>query len=124
MRKGEIIIAFAPPSARQLAARRGYVPYDVPLVKELAAIPGDRVCARGAEIFVDGVLAVRRVAKDAFGRTLPWWDGCRTLGKGEVFLLSPRVPRAFDGRYFGVTEERDIVGIALLVWADRSKGLS
>lgn len=116
MRKGDMIIAFAPNWARRLAAQRGYLPYGVPLVKQLVAVGGDRVCARGAEVFVDGALAARRFARDPHGRTLPGWQGCRTLSGDQAFLLSPGVPRAFDGRYFGVTSKRDIVGSAQLLW--------
>jgi conjugative transfer signal peptidase TraF len=117
IQKGEMLVAFAPLPARRLAAMRGYLPYGVPLVKQVAAISGDRVCARGANVFVNGEVAARRLAADASGRPLPSWRGCRTLVRGEAFLLSLHVPRAFDGRYFGVTRADDIIGEARLVWA-------
>ena len=108
--------AFAPEPARRLAARRGYVPYDVPLVKRVAAAAGDRVCAAGPDIFIDGKRAARRLRFDLKHRPLPWWEGCRTLQRGEAFLLSRSVPRAFDGRYFAVTTSRQIIGQAVCLW--------
>jgi type IV secretory pathway protease TraF len=45
------------------------------------------------------------------------WTGCRRLGPGELFLLSPGKPDAFDGRYFGVTLPGEILGRARLLWA-------
>lgn len=114
-RAGDMVVAWPPPAARSLAARRQYLPAGVPLVKNVAAVPGERVCAIGARILVGGrQVAVRRV-RDLAGRPLPWWAGCRTLGPGELFLLAPSA-EAFDGRYFGVTRRREIIGKAILLW--------
>lgn len=117
MRKGDMLVAFAPTHARELAARRGYLPYSIPLVKPIAAVSGDRICARGANVFVNGAFAARRLASDPLGRALPSWQGCTTLLPGEAFLLSQSVPQAFDGRYFGITQAKDIVGGATLLLA-------
>lgn len=111
-----MLVAFAPERARRLAGTRHYLPYTVPLVKQVAAASGERVCARGADVYVDGVLAARRFANDSRGRPLPWWQGCRTLHRGEAFLLSANVARAFDGRYFGVSGEDEIIGEGIFLW--------
>lgn len=116
VRTGDMVVAWPPMAARQLAARRLYLPLHVPLVKRVAAGAGDRVCARGEAIFIDGRAAASRRARDPRGRPLPWWSGCRRLGKAEVLLLSQGVARAFDGRYFGITQRRDIIGRATLLW--------
>jgi type IV secretory pathway protease TraF len=63
------------------------------------------------------VPAVTRRATDGARRTLPWWEGCARLGEGDAFLLMARAKASFDGRYFGVTRRRDIVGKAHLLWA-------
>ena len=113
---GDMAVAWAPASARALAGERGYLPSSVPLVKRVAAVSGSSVCARGAVILVnDRVIALRRHA-DAAGRPLPWWEGCRRLGADELFLLMAETPDSFDGRYFGISEARDIVGKAVLLW--------
>lgn len=117
LQEGDMLVAFAPMPTRRLAARRGYLPFNVPLVKTVAGVSGDRVCARGADVFVNGKFAARRLAMDLLGRPLPAWQGCRTLLHGEVFLLSRSVSRAFDGRYFGITRAEDVVGKAILLWA-------
>lgn len=113
---GETAIAWPPPSARRLAARRHYLPKGVPLVKNVAAVLGARVCANGPTILVNGRRAAVRRSRDRAGRRLPWWSGCRTLGKGELLLLSPGVPEAFDGRYFGITRAREVIGKGMLLW--------
>ena len=119
---GEMVVAWPPSPARQLAAARRYLPFNVPLVKRVAAIAGDRVCATGDRIYVNGRLAAHRRSRDPSRRAMPWWSGCKVLRAGELVLLSPGMPLAFDGRYFGVTRRDDLVGKAALLWAKPGKG--
>ena len=114
--RGDMVVAWPPASARALAAERHYLPLGVPLVKQVAAIAGDQVCGRGAELLINGLAVAARRAADPSGRPLPWWTGCVRLGGGDVLLLSPNVPQAFDGRYFGITRRSEIVGKAKLLW--------
>ena len=113
---GDMAIAWPPPSARRNAARRHFLPAGVPLVKNVAAVAGSRVCAKGPAVSVNGRPAAVRRSRDRAGRRLPWWSGCRTLGKGELFLLAARVPEAFDGRYFGITRASEVIGEGRLLW--------
>lgn len=113
---GELVIAWPPPEARRLAARRRYLPQNVPLVKAVAATNGDLVCAIGSLIIINGHPALTRRVSDPSGRRLPWWQGCHQLRKGELFLLSSNSPLAFDGRYFGVTRSNEVSGGAQLLW--------
>jgi conjugative transfer signal peptidase TraF len=121
-RVGDIVIAWAPDAARSLAASRRYLPRNVPLVKHTAAAAGDRVCAQGPTIFVNGRLAARRRLRDPSGRAMPSWSGCRLLHRGELLLLGGRSPLSFDGRYFGVTRPAEIVGTASLIWRMPARG--
>lgn len=114
---GDMVVARTPDPWRQLAARRHYLPANVPLVKRVVAGGGDLVCAQGADVAINGVPAVTRRAVDAKGRVLPWWEGCVRLGGGDAFLLMASADASFDGRYFGVTRARDILGKAHLLWA-------
>jgi len=113
---GDMAIARVPEPHRRLAATRHYLPMNVPLVKRVAAVAGDEVCALGQEIFVNGRwIAERRIA-DGAGRPMPWWSGCVRLRGRQLFLLMD-TPTSFDGRYFGMTDSGDIVGKARLLWA-------
>jgi conjugative transfer signal peptidase TraF len=113
---GDMVIAWAPGPARSLAASRLYLPANVPLVKRVAAVASDRVCADGPEIRINGRLAAARLKRDRSGRPMPWWEGCRRIGPGDAFLLTDSA-LSFDGRYFGITRKRDLVGRAKLLWA-------
>jgi conjugative transfer signal peptidase TraF len=114
--RGDLVLAELPPRARGLAAERDYLPADVPLVKRVAALAGDSVCSLGATIIIDGMPVAQRRPVDSHGRVLPAWQGCRVLGRGDVFLLMPAVPDSFDGRYFGIIETRAILGKLVPLW--------
>lgn len=116
VRRGDMVIARAPAAMRALAASRRYLPVNVPLVKHVGAVPGDRVCAIGRAITVDGAPVATRREMDRLGRPMPWWSGCRLLREGELFLLSPAVPASFDGRYFGISRSSDVIGTAGPIW--------
>jgi type IV secretory pathway protease TraF len=88
----------------------------VPIVKRVAATRGDLVCGIGEAVFVNGRFAALRWREDPSGRPLPWWTGCARLGTGALFLLTVGGPDSFDGRYFGVTSTRNVVGRARLLW--------
>ena len=112
---GDMVAAQAPDSARQLAARRGYLPSGVPLVKRVVATRGTQVCALRERILVDGRTVAHRRTRDARGRAMPWWSGCRWLKPGE-FLLLNRAAASFDSRYFGPVDRSAILGKAGLIW--------
>jgi conjugative transfer signal peptidase TraF len=112
---GDTVVALPPPGAGALAAARGYLPSGVPLVKRVASAAGAHVCARGRAVLINGRLAALRKEHDARGRALPRWSGCVTFRSDDYFLLG-RGSWSFDGRYFGVTHGREIIGRAELLW--------
>ena len=115
VRRGDMVIAWTPGPARELAARRHYLPANVPLVKRVAAAPGDEVCAAAGSLLINRRRVATRQRVDGAGRPMPWWNGCRHLAAGEYFLLMES-PGSFDGRYFGVTRQEELVGQAVLLW--------
>lgn len=115
--RGDMVIARVPDPWRMPAARRRYIPANVPLVKRVAAAAGDEVCARGRGIYINGRWTVARRSADANGRPMPWWNGCVRLRGRQLFLLMADSFASFDGRYFGVTDSRLVVGKAHVLWA-------
>ncbi len=115
--RGDMVIAKVPDPWRMMAARRRYIPANVPLVKRVAAVAGDEVCALGEEIFVNGKWVAERRVADAKGRPMKSWSGCVRLRGRQLFLLISDSPTSFDGRYFGVTDGGLVVGKAQLLWA-------
>lgn len=113
---GDMVAARMPQAWRALAGARRYLPINVPLIKRIAAGPGDHVCAVEADILVNGEWVGSRLERDGAGQSMPWWSGCRRLRESEYFLLM-RHAASFDGRYFGPTASDDIIGRVHLLWA-------
>lgn len=109
---GDLVVARPPVNIRQLAASRHYVPNGVPLIKRVAAGTGDRICATGRVITINGRDVAHRQRSDRHRRPMPWWHGCTTLEADRVFLLMVDAPGSFDGRYFGPSPRRDLIGTA------------
>ena len=114
---GDMVVAQVPQRYRAMAAQRRYLPMNVPLVKRVAAGPGNEICALGSTIFLDGAPIARRLEKDGNGRPLPDWQGCERRRATQYFLLMTDSPASFDGRYFGISKGSDIIGPARLIWA-------
>jgi conjugative transfer signal peptidase TraF len=114
--RGDLVLAMPPRSAQTLAAQRGYLPMGVPLVKHVAALAGDRICADAKSLSIKGRVAALRLRFDSAGRSLPAWSGCRTLAATEVLLLNPAVSHSFDGRYFGPIATTSILGKLVPLW--------
>jgi conjugative transfer signal peptidase TraF len=112
----ELVIVRPPEDlARFLAARR-YLPQGVPLLKRVAAIPGQIVCRAKLTITIDGIAVGDALERDRHGRPLPVWQGCRAVPAGEVFLMNRQSEDSFDGRYFGLLPATTIVGRAEPLW--------
>ena len=83
----------------------------VPMLKAVAAGPGDQVCARSGRLVIAGRDRAPIAWTDGAGRVLPHWDGCRRLTASELFVFSDRVRNSFDSRYFGPIDRQDVLGV-------------
>jgi conjugative transfer signal peptidase TraF len=107
------LLAVRPP--KPLAAfldQRRYLPIGVPMLKHVAAVPGQRICRFGRVILINDKHVADALDRDRFGRPLPAWQGCRVIADGEVFLLNARWD-SLDGRYFGPIATHTIIGQAM-----------
>ncbi|MFT5331035.1 MAG: conjugative transfer signal peptidase TraF [Parasphingorhabdus sp.] len=112
LKRGDLVAVWLPEPMRGLAAERRYLPRNIPALKRIVAVQGDRVCAIGRRIFVNGESVAERLIVDSKGRPMPLWEGCRALGLGDLFLLNSGARNSFDGRYIGVTKTSDVLGKA------------
>jgi len=113
--RGDLVAANLPGDASELAVQRGYLPTGIPVIKTVAALNGDSVCAENGLLQINGLPTVQVLTADRAGRPLPSpWKTCRRLQANEILLLSDRTPDSFDGRYFGAVQRTDIIGRA--VW--------
>lgn len=109
--RGDHVYVRVPKRVRKLVIERGYLLPDVPLVKRIVGLNGDRICRSGTEVFVNGTLVAMAKKQDDLGREMPGWQGCHIVTGRTVFLLQDH-PCSFDGRYFGPVDRRLIIGRA------------
>ncbi len=108
---GDLVVLMPPPDIARFIAERRYLPGGVPLLKRVAALPGQRVCRTGAIVSIDAVAVATARARDRVGRKMPDWQGCQRISPGRLFLLNPAAD-SLDGRYFGPVPASLVAGIA------------
>ncbi len=113
-----IVLVPLPTEMAALAAHRDYLPMRVPLLKRVGAVAPQAVCIDGGIVRIDGVPAAAVLPADRLDRPLTFWQPCRRLETGELFLLSLIAPASFDSRYFGAVRASDLLGVAHPVWLD------
>lgn len=115
---GDYVVVSPPEPLAAFLAERGYLPFGVPLIKRVLALPGATICRRGATIIAYGHAYGQARERDRLGRPLPSWLGCRRLAESEIFLMNWDAPDSLDGRYFGPLPLSTIVARALPLWTD------
>ncbi|MFT8781295.1 S26 family signal peptidase [Acetobacter orientalis] len=113
---GNITAIRLPDGLALLLSSRGYLPFGMPLLKPVAALPGQDVCRTKSAISIDGAHAGDALTSDHRGRPLPVWQGCHRLSPDEIFVMNPAEPRSLDGRYFGPLPAASVIGRAVPLW--------
>ncbi|MBI0530290.1 S26 family signal peptidase [Sphingomonas sp. TX0522] len=120
-RLGELVAVMPPEPLAGFLADGGYLPRGVPLLKHIAALPGQRVCRVDEVVTVDGRRVGLARERDRIGRVLPSWSGCRAIVHGELFLMNTAAPDSLDGRYFGPLPANSVLGSATPLWTDHPR---
>ncbi len=118
VRVGDLVAVMPPKSLADFMVERGYIGRNVPLLKHVAALPGQQVCRIGNAITVDAVRFGDALDQDRRGRPLPIWQGCRKVADGDIFLMNVSVADSLDGRYFGPIAASTVIGQATPLYTD------
>lgn len=118
LKVGDLVAVMPPKPLADFMVERDYIGRGVPLLKHIAALPGQEVCRIGNIVTVDAVPLGNALDRDRLGRPLPVWQGCQRIAAGQLFLMNPSVPDSLDGRYFGSLPQSDVVGQATPLYTD------
>lgn len=110
MSRSDLVATRLPESGAALVRERHYLPQNVPLIKTVWAVSGERVCHENGLVLVQGRPPLIVLKQDELGRALPSRSGCYELLKDEVFLISNDVQTSFDSRYFGPVDRELVLG--------------
>ena len=116
----DLVVVVPPQSLAAYLAERGYLPRGVPLLKRVAALPGQKVCRSAMTISIDGAPLGLARERDGSDRVLPTWQGCHVLSDAEVFLMNWQAADSFDGRYVGPLPRSSIIARAVPLWTDEA----
>jgi conjugative transfer signal peptidase TraF len=117
--RGALVLLEQPHGSVTSTLRR-YIPAKLPLVKRVAAIPGDMVRIDSDGVYVNGVRWPDSVPllHDDEGRALqPYPFGVYRVAAGRLWVMSNH-PRGFDSRYFGPVPAAGVISRLqpLLTW--------
>ncbi len=94
------------------AQNQGYTGPKWPILKRVSATQDDIICRADGQIIVN---KSHIATVPSYPQNLPEWEGCFKLDYDEAFLLNPH-PHSLDGRYFGLTNIKDIEGKLIPIW--------
>jgi conjugative transfer signal peptidase TraF len=121
LERGQVVTLCLPEAAARLGRDRGYLdagdcPGGVePLLKTLAAIPGDRVEVSAGGITINDVAVPdsKPLPRDDLGRSLTAAaPGQYVVGAAEAWIIGGHDARSYDSRYFGPITLADVRGRA------------
>jgi len=118
LKVGDLVAVRPPKPLADFMVGRGYIGRGVPLLKPVAALPGQQVCRVGRTVTVDGVRLGEAQERDRRGRMLPVWQGCSRIAPDQIFLMNPAVRDSLDGRYFGPLPRAAVIGRATPLYTD------
>lgn len=113
---GDLAVVQPHPDLALWMARRQYLPMGVPLLKEVAATTGARVCGVDGVMSINGAEVGRARSRDRLGRPLSAFSGCQTLTPQEIFLFNAKAEASLDSRYFGPVPRSAVLGLARPFW--------
>jgi conjugative transfer signal peptidase TraF len=118
--RGSLVWLKQPAGPAALILRR-YAPANIPLIKRVAAIPGDLVQLDAHGLSVNRMLwpSSAALAHDAEGRSLPTYCfGAYRVRCGQLWVMSDH-PRGIDSRYFGPVSEASVISrvLPVITWS-------
>ncbi|MFC0389141.1 conjugative transfer signal peptidase TraF [Muricoccus vinaceus] len=124
LQRGDVVEFCLPHDVAVFAYDRGYLGHGLcgdgmmPLLKPVAAIPGDVVEIGEDGVRVNGIPVVPRgLTQDSQGRPLePLAPGRYAVQPGDVWLLSGYERRSFDSRYYGAVPRSSVLRTATPLW--------
>lgn len=128
LERGDWVMVCLPGPVAEFGRLRGYHPEgpplgrctdgSLPVLKQVFALPGDRVAVTRAGVVVAGqaLPGTAPLGRDSHGRPLPALAPVpRRLGPEDVWLLSDHIPNSWDSRYYGPVSRHCVVSKMVLV---------
>jgi len=113
--RGDIVVFYPPITIRDFLKQQHWLPYSGMIMKYALGLPGDYVCRRKDELWINKRKVAHIYYKTSSNLALPQQKFCGKLAENQYFLISLFVPNSFDSRYFGAIERKYISGKAISI---------
>jgi len=109
------------PAGAAVSILHRYVPANIPLIKRVAAVPGDIVQIATPGVSINGMLWTDSAPldRDAEGRSLEHYPfGSYRVPTGQLWVMSSN-PRGIDSRYFGPVAKASVISrlVPVIIWS-------
>lgn len=116
IKRGEIVIFTPPPKTLNFLQNHHWLPNDDLMLKHVFGIPGDKVWQKSGFVWINNTKIAPVYKFYAKGKLLPNSNFCGVLDNSEYLLMSTKIKRSFDGRYFGPVNRKKIIGRAIFLF--------
>ena len=121
-KKDSTVLFYTSAATEQLMKQRQWITYKTPIMKKVAAVPGDLACIEDHHLLINNQYYSSIATIDSKKRPLPQLAFCRTLKNNEYFLISNYSEKSFDSRYFGPIPREKIIAKATPLWLNNNRG--
>lgn len=109
-KRGEVVSVKMPEELQKKLLTYSWFKKDLPFLKVVSALPGDRVCYTKSRIRINGRVS-RKIYRDEAKRMgIEERFGCVRLKKDEFLALNKDYRHSIDSRYFGPFKKKDARG--------------
>lgn len=118
LNRGDYIIMNIPESVKTWLISEKLITNREHLLKQIGGLPGDFYEVTATALRINGAYRGPVFATDKNGVPAPKFRGKGVIHDGYIFPVATRIPRSFDGRYFGPIPVQMIVKKAtpFLIW--------
>lgn len=85
-------------------------------LKRIAAVPGDAVCIKNNQVYINQTYRGKVAKMDSDGKLLYAYDYCGKVPRGYYFVANFDYDKSFDSRYYGLVSQ--VKRIAKPLWID------
>jgi conjugative transfer signal peptidase TraF len=110
--RGDIVLFRPPKKFMAFMLQKKWLPKSGLMLKYVIGVPGDYICQNKKWIYINHRQVAPIFYEYAPGKKLPNSHFCGKLAQHQYLLMSTRLKRSFDGRYFGPVSDDKIIGIA------------
>ncbi|WP_440617200.1 signal peptidase I [Cysteiniphilum sp. 6C5] len=111
--KGDNVVFIPNQQTEHYILTRKWLPRNIPLLKKIVGVPGDLLCIKGQNVYINEQWIGKIYQTDGKGNMLPVFQFCGKIPKGRYFMQGVANPHSFDSRYYGLVDKSQIMSKAV-----------